>query len=150
MLATPVVGSLMQKVAIARFARTYASLIRAGVVTPKALGIAAEATANSVIAKAVLKARASAEAGHPLTAGLAGGKFIPREFVEMIRTGEKSGRTDEMLDSAAEYYEAEVNSATTILAIVITALVTVLIGLIVGGIAIAALMPMLQLPAMIH
>ena len=104
-LAAPVAGPLLQKASLARFARTYAALIRGGIATPMALETAAEAAGNRAMADRIGKARPAMEAGAPLSAALAGKRLIPAMFIEMIRTGEKTGRMDDLLDSLAEFYE---------------------------------------------
>ena len=149
-LAMPLAGSLLQKACLARFARTYSALIRGGIATPKALGIAAEATGNRAMADAFGAARAAVESGAPLASALGGRKYMPHTFIEMLRAGEKTGRTDEMLDSVAEYYESEVNTAVSTLPSIIMPLLIVVIGVVVGAIVVAALMPLFEAPGLVQ
>jgi type IV pilus assembly protein PilC len=149
-LALPVFGSLSQKLASARFARTLGSLIRSGVPVLSALDVSAGATGNTVIAAAIRKARASVEQGNPLSQGLTAQRAIPPMLVDMLRTGEKTGRIDEMLYSIARFYEEETNSMLTGLTALLQPILMLIVGAIVGALVIGALMPILQAPGIIQ
>jgi type IV pilus assembly protein PilC len=149
-LALPVFGTLAQKFAAARFARTYGSLIRSGVPALSALDVAAGAAGNAIVSEAILNARASVEQGNPLSLGFANQKVVPVALVDMLRTGEQTGRIDEMLLSIAEFYEGEVNTMVTGLTALLQPFLIVIIGIIVGGLVIGALMPLLQAPGLIQ
>jgi type IV pilus assembly protein PilC len=149
-LALPVFGRLSQKLASARFARTLGSLVRSGVPVLSALDVSAGATGNTVIAAAIRKARASVEQGDPLSQGLATQRVIPPMLVDMLRTGEKTGRIDEMLYSIARFYEEETNTMLTGLTALLQPILILIVGAIVGALVLGALMPILQAPGIIQ
>jgi type IV pilus assembly protein PilC len=149
-LALPVFGTLAQKFAAARFARTFGSLIRSGVPVLSALDISAGATGNTIVSDAILKARASVEQGNPLSQGFAGQSVVPAMLVDMLRTGEQTGRIDDMLLSIAQFYEGEVNTIVTGLTALLQPLLIVIVGIIVAVLAIGSLMPLFQAPGLIQ
>ena len=115
-----------------------------------ALDVSAGATGNTVIAAAIRKARASVEQGNPLSQGLTAQRAIPPMLVDMLRTGEKTGRIDEMLYSIARFYEEETNSMLTGLTALLQPILMLIVGAIVGALVIGALMPILQAPGIIQ
>ena len=100
-LNAPVIGVLVQKVAVARFAKTLAQLVQSGVPILGALDIVAKASGNRVIEAGIMDARRSVEHGETLSAGLTGKAGIPSLVVRMMAAGEKTGKVDEMLESVA-------------------------------------------------
>jgi type IV pilus assembly protein PilC len=149
-LVLPVFGVLAQKFAAARFARTFGSLIRSGVPVLSALDISAGAAGNAIVSEAILRARASVEQGNPLSLGFTGQRVVPAAMVDMLRTGEQTGRIDEMLLSMAQYYEEEVNTMVAGLTALLQPLLIVIVGIIVTVLAVGALMPLLQAPGLIQ
>lgn len=141
-LWVPVAGGIARKTAIARFSRVYGSLVQTGVPVLKALDLSAMATGNSVIESAVLRARAAVEHGEPLSSALARERSIPSTLVEMIRSGEKSGRVDIILDSAAVYYEQDVEAVLSMLPALIQPVLMVFAGIIVLFIALSVFLPL--------
>ena len=149
-LALPVFGVLAQKFAAARFARTFGSLIRSGVPVLSALDIAASAAGNAVMSATILKARASVEQGNPLSLGFEGQRVVPAQLVDMLRSGEQTGRIDEMLISIAQFYEEEVNAMVAGLTALLQPILIVIVGVIVAILAVGALMPLFQAPGLIQ
>lgn len=139
-LQIPVAGGIARKVAIARFARVYGSLVQGGVPVLQALDLSAGAIGNSVIGNAILRSRAAVEQGEPLSAALATERSIPAELVEMMRSGEKSGAVDQMLDSVATYYEQEVDAALSMLPALIQPILILFIGAVVLLVAMSVFM----------
>jgi type IV pilus assembly protein PilC len=145
-LRLPVFGELFQKVAIARFARTLATLLRSGVPVLTALEIVAKTIGNRVIEEAVLDARTSVKDGKFLSAPMGQNPLFPGMAVRMILVGESTGRLEEMLGKVADFYESEVDTAVAGLTTLIEPLVITVLGVIVGGIAVALLLPVFTLP----
>ena len=148
-LQAPVLGELVKKIAIARFARTLAQLIRSGVPILSALETVAGATGNRVIGAAILDARSAVERGEPLSAALSTKKFIPPMLIRMMAAGEQSGRVDEMMENVADFYDSEIETALSGLTSLIEPLLMVFLGVIVGGILIALFMPIFKLGSIV-
>ena len=144
-LQAPVFGTLVMKVAMARFARTLAQLIRSGVPILSALETVAGATGNKVVGKAIMEARTSVERGEPLSSALTGKACIPNMLLRMMAAGEQTGRVDDMMDSVADFYDSEVESALSGLTALIEPLLMVFLGVVVGGILVGLFMPIFRL-----
>ncbi|MBM3459418.1 MAG: type II secretion system F family protein [Armatimonadetes bacterium] len=125
-LALPVVGGVIRKLAVARFARSLAALYGSGVILGSALTLSAESCGNHVLEQAVLRIVPAVEKGAGLTQSLEATRFFPAMFTGMVHTGETSGNLDTMLDKASEFYEQEATHATTQLTVIMG--VAVLIG----------------------
>jgi len=148
-LHVPVFGELFQKVAMARFARTLATLLRSGVPILSALEIVAKTVNNRVIELAVLEARVNVKDGKMLSEPLAQSRYFPPLALRMINVGESTGRIEEMLSKVADFYESEVDTAVSGLTTLIEPIVMIMLGLMVGGIAIALLLPVFVIPTLI-
>lgn len=144
-LRAPVVGMIVQKVAVARFARTLSQLIRSGVPILDALDIVSGATGNSVVKAAVLRGRTSVERGDTLSSGLATEPCLPSMMVRMLAAGEKTGKVDEMMDSIADFYEDEVEAMLSGLTSLIEPLLMIFLGVVIGGIVICMFLPIFKL-----
>ena len=144
-LRVPVVGDIVQKMAISRFARTFGTLVSSGVPMMRALEIVGETSGNSVIAKAVETARQSVREGQKISAPLEGTGLFPAMVVHMIDVGEETGRLSEMLIKVSEFYEREVDSAVKGLTSLIEPMLIVFMGVIVGFIAISVMGPIFKL-----
>lgn len=148
-LQLPVFGELFQKVAVARFSRTLATLVRSGVSILTALEIVAKTIGNRVIEQAVLEARASVKGGKLLSDPLGKNEFFPSMAIRMIAVGEGTGRLEEMLGRIADFYESEVDTAVAGLTTLVEPLVISVLGVIVGAIAIALLLPVFTIPTIV-
>jgi type IV pilus assembly protein PilC len=148
LLHLPVFGSLNRKLAAARFARTYALLLRSGVPILSAIDISADASSNLATARLVAGGRTVVERGEPLSRYLLQQKVFPEMLTDMLLSGEKSGKVDEMLDNVASFFEEE--SATTLdgLTAILNPLLMIIIGLIIGAIVIAMFLPIMKLPSL--
>ena len=142
LLWIPVAGGIARKVAVARFARVYGSLVQSGVSVLHALELSAGATGNGPMEDAIMNARQAVESGETLSSALACEKRIPPELVEMLRSGEKSGRVDEMLDAVAVYYEQDVEAMLSMLPALIQPILIVFLGIVVLVIALSVFMPL--------
>jgi len=148
-LHAPVAGPLVEKVAMARFARTFSSMIRSGVPILKCMEIVSQATGNRFIGQSVLAAGSKIEGGLPLAKALMeSGKFPPM-LLHMIAAGEKTGNVDGMLEKVAEFYEAEVEAAMDSLSSMIEPLLMAFLGVTVGGIVICMFMPIFKLSSVV-
>jgi type IV pilus assembly protein PilC len=144
-LQAPAIGELVKKISVARFARTFAQLIRSGVPILGALETVAGATGNKVIGQAILEARAAVERGDPLSSALAGKSCIPGIVVRMLAAGEQTGRVDEMMDSVADFYDSEIETTLAGLTSLIEPLLMVFLGVVVGGIVLCLFLPIFKL-----
>ena len=139
------IGDTLQKVALARFARTLGTLIAAGVPILQALEVTATSSGNWVIEKAVLKSREAIREGLPIYQPLEDEPIFPPMVTRMIAVGEETGDIDGMLTKIADFYESEVDASVKALTSIIEPLMIVVIGGIVGGIIIAMYLPMFRI-----
>jgi len=139
------IGDIIQKVALARFARTLGTLSAAGVPVLQSLEITATSSGNWVIEQALLKSRDSIREGIPIYRPLENEWVFPPMVTRMIAVGEETGDIDGMLTKIAEFYESEVDAAVKALTSIIEPLMIVVVGGIVGGIIIAMYLPMFKI-----
>ena len=149
-LRFPIIGKLIQKVVIARFARTLATLVKSGVPILSSLEIVAKTSGNKVVERAVIAARSSIKEGENIADPLAHSKVFPAMVTRMISVGEKTGELEKMLAKIADFYENEVDAAVTALTSLIEPLVIAVLGVVIGGIVVALFMPIFKLPTMIR
>ena len=144
-LKVPVFGELFRKVAIARFARNFATMTRSGVPILQSLAIVGDTSGNWVIEEALRKIQDSVRSGKSVSGPMAAEAVFPPMVVQMVAVGEDSGSMEQMLGKVADFYEDEVQSMTEQLTALIEPLMIAFIGLIVGGIIVALYMPMFSL-----
>ena len=144
-LRFPILGELATKVAISRFASTFAQLLHSGVMIMESLEIVGLATGNRVIGDSLMDARKTIEAGQPLSKALEPNKFYPRMLVHMLIAGEQTGQVEEMMDKVAEFYEDEVQTMINGLTSMIEPLLMVFIGAIIGTIVVAMFLPIFKM-----
>jgi len=143
-LKIPIFGDLFQKVAISRFTRTLALLLRAGVPVLQALDIVSESTGNEVISRASQDLKESVRSGETMAGPLARHAVFPPMVVQMIAVGEDTGALDAMLDKISDFYDQEVESTTEALTSLIEPIMIAVLGGIVGAMVIALYMPMFK------
>jgi type IV pilus assembly protein PilC len=143
-LRAPVMGNIVRKGAVARFCRTFGTLVSAGVPILSALDIVGDTAGNEVVAREVAKVRAAIKEGETIAKPMAESKVFPSMVVQMIGVGEETGALDSMLNKVADFYEEEVRVAVDSLTSVLESLVMGIMGIVVGGIVIALYMPMFQ------
>jgi type IV pilus assembly protein PilC len=141
-LRIPVIGELIQKMAISRFSRTLGTLVNSGVPVLRALEIVAEAAGNVVIAKAVDEARASVREGQRISQPLAASGMFPQMVTQMMDIGEETGRMSEMLVKVATFYDQEVDVAVKALTSLIEPMLIIFLGGVVGFIVGSIMVPM--------
>jgi type IV pilus assembly protein PilC len=139
------IGDVIQKVALARFARTLGTLSAAGVPILQAIEITAASSGNWVIENALLKTREAIREGIPIYQPLESEPVFPPMVTRMIAVGEETGDLDGMLTKIAEFYESEVDATVKALTSIIEPLMIVVVGGIVGGIIVAMYLPMFKI-----
>jgi type IV pilus assembly protein PilC len=149
-LRVPLIGELVLKLAVARFARTFGTLVASGVPLMRTLEIVGETSGNAVLATAIEGTRASIREGQPLSAPFAATGLFPPMVIHMMDIGEESGRLSEMMVRIADFYEQEVDAAIKGLTSMIEPLLIVFLGGVVGFIAISIMMPMFKLVSAIQ
>jgi type IV pilus assembly protein PilC len=149
LLKVPIVGGIMHKAAIARFARTLAITFRAGVPLVEALDSVAGATGNIIYSEATKQIQADVAAGHALNLSMQQVNLFPHMVIQMTSIGEEAGALDAMMVKVAEYYEGEVNDAVDTLSSTLEPLIMVFLGLIVGTMVVAMYLPIFKLAATI-
>jgi type IV pilus assembly protein PilC len=149
MLKLPVLGPILVKAAIARYARTLATMFSAGVPLVEAMESVAGATGNIVYEQAVMRMRDEVATGQRLQRAMENTGLFPNMVVQMIAVGEESGSLDEMAAKVADFYELEVDSAVDGLSSLLEPLIMAILGVLVGGLVIAMYLPIFKLGAVI-
>ena len=144
-LRTPIFGPLASKVALARFSRTFATLIRSGVPIMATLDIVAETAGNKVVSNAVLASRESVRNGNMLSEPLSKSKVFPPMVVRMIAIGERSGALEALLEKIAEFYDSQVKAMIKSLTSLIEPLLICFMGGIVGVVILSVFLPILNI-----
>jgi type IV pilus assembly protein PilC len=148
-LRVPIIGPIMRKAAIARYARTLSTMFSAGVPLVEALDSVAGATGNIVYEKGVLAMRDEVATGQRLQRAMENTGLFPNMVNQMIAVGEESGSLDEMSAKVATFYEAEVDNAVDAMSSLLEPLIMVILGVLVGGLVIAMYLPIFKLAAVI-
>ncbi|MDP2244444.1 type II secretion system F family protein [Pseudomonas sp.] len=149
LLKAPIVGDIMYKAVVARYARTLATTFAAGVPLVEALDSVAGATGNVVFRNAVHKIRNDVSSGTQLNFSMRSTGIFPSMAIQMTAIGEESGSLDEMLDKVAGYYEDEVDNAVDNLTVLMEPLIMSVLGVLVGGLIIAMYLPIFQLGSVV-
>jgi type IV pilus assembly protein PilC len=148
-LRAPVFGPLVRKLSLAKFTRTFGTLVAAGVPILTALDIVADTSGNEVIAQAVKKARTAIKEGEAIAKPLAESPVFPSMLVQMIAVGEETGALDAMLNKIADFYDEEVGAAVEGLTSLIEPLMMASLGGVVGSMVIALYMPMFTIISLV-
>ena len=144
-LRLPVFGNLTRKVALARFSRTFATLIRSGVPILGTLDIVSATAGNRVVSDAVSASRESVRNGNMLSEPLSRTKVFPPMVVKMIAIGERSGALEQLLEKIAEFYDAQVKATIKSLTSLIEPILICFMGAIVGTVILAVFLPILNI-----
>ncbi|MEX1995260.1 MAG: type II secretion system F family protein [Candidatus Saccharimonadales bacterium] len=145
LLKTPILGKIIVKVAVARFARTFASLMGAGVSVLEALEVTGKAVGNKVIQKEMIAIAEAVKNGQPLGKQLLQANYFPPIVGQMMTVGEETGKIDEILIKVADFYEEEVDAVIDGLASIIEPIMIVFLGGLVGLIAASVMGPIASL-----
>lgn len=149
LLKAPVIGPIMEKAAIARYARTLSTMFAAGVPLVEALTSVAGATGNIVYEEATLKIRDEVATGQRLQRSMEATELFPNMVIQMIAVGEESGSLDSMAAKVADFYEADVDAAVDAMSSLLEPLIMAILGVLVGGLVIAMYLPIFKLGAAI-
>ena len=141
----PVFGPLFQKIAVSRFARTFAQLIRSGVPIIETLQIVAASSGNYLVEIATLDAQQSIEKGESIAPALAKHTIFPPMIIRMISAGEATGKVDQMLEKISDFYDSEIDATLSGFTALIEPLMIAVLGVVIGGIVVAMFMPIFKL-----
>ncbi|TMO48291.1 type II secretion system F family protein [Pseudoalteromonas ruthenica] len=148
-LKTPIVGMILNKAAVARYARTLSTTFAAGVPLVDALDSAAGASGNAVYRDAILDIKAEVSSGNPMNWAMRNSNIFPDMVIQMVAIGEESGSLDDMLAKVATIYEQEVDDAVDGLSSLLEPLIMAVLGVLIGGLIVAMYLPIFQLGSVI-
>lgn len=148
-LKVPVVGNILHKAAIARFARTLSTTFAAGVPLVEALESVAGATGNIIYSTAVLRIRDEVSTGSQVQAAMRNSGIFPNMVVQMVAIGEESGSLDAMLSKVATIFEEEVDAAVDGLSSLLEPLIMAVLGVLVGGLVVAMYLPIFKMGSVV-
>lgn len=141
MLKVPIFGDIMRKVAVARFTRTFGTLIRSGVPIISALEVVKESAGNAVLEKVITDVQKETEEGGEISTQLGKSSIFPPMVTQMVAIGEESGELETMLEKIADFYDSEVDNAVESLTALMEPIFIVVLGGIVGSIVVAMYLP---------
>jgi type IV pilus assembly protein PilC len=144
-LRAPIFGSLIRKVAVAKFTRTLGTLVSSGVPILEGLDVVAKTAGNAIVEQAILKTRESISEGRTIAEPLKETNVFPPMVVQMIAVGEATGALDQMLGKIADFYDTEVDEAVSALTAAIEPLLMVFLGGAIGGLVVAMYLPVFQM-----
>ena len=145
MLKIPVIGILLKKVAIARFARTLSTMVESGVPILAGLEIVSKTSGNKIIEESLMRTKDEVSSGSPLSSSLNKTNLFPPLVIQMITVGEKTGNLDAMLAKVADYYDEEVDNAVNNLTQMLEPALIVFLGIVVGTLVVAMYLPIFNL-----
>ena len=144
-LKVPIFGDLYNKIIITRFARTFASLSRSGVPILNAMTIVSKATGSLQAERVLNQARGSLRRGRTLADPMEASGMFPPIVISLVNIGEETGALDTMLDKVADFYGAEVDDTIGRLQTIMDPILIVILGVIIGTLAVALLLPMFEI-----
>jgi type IV pilus assembly protein PilC len=145
LLKIPVLGTVLRKIAVARFCRTLGTLVSSGVPILEALEITARTSGNAIVEDAIMATRKSVEEGKTIAEPLKASDVFPPMVVQMVAVGEQTGALETMLNKIADFYEDEVDEATANLLALLEPVMICFLGVVIGGIVISMYLPMFDL-----
>ena len=148
-LKTPIIGPILQKASIARYARTLSTMFAAGVPLVEALESVAGATGNIVYEQAVLRMKDEVATGQRLQQSMENTDLFPNMVIQMIAVGEESGSLDEMSAKVADFYEEDVDNAVDNLSSLLEPMIMAILGILVGGLVVAMYLPIFKMGSVI-
>jgi type IV pilus assembly protein PilC len=146
----PMFGSIAHKICLARFTRTFASLIRSGIPILEVLQIVSSTVGNVVLEKAIKTSAGDIEKGESITSALAKHPIFPSMIIRMITAGEQTGQIDKMMEKVADFLDEEIETTLSGLTSLIEPLLIVFLGVTVGGIAICMFLPIFKMSEIIN
>ncbi len=144
-ISAPILGPISKKIAISRFARTLCSLLGSGVPILDALRITGSVMGNKVLEEIVGQMAVSVQQGKGLSSSVKGSTIFPTMVQKMMEVGENSGNLDKMLEKVADFYDQETSEALEGLTSALTPILTVFMGIVIGGIALSVFMPLFSI-----
>ena len=147
LLKLPVIGEILKKATIARFARTLATMFAAGVPLVEAMQSVAGAAGSIVYSDAILRMRDEISTGTQLNQAMRQTELFPNMVVQMVAIGEEAGSLDSMLSKVADFYEEEVDNMVDTLSSLLEPFIMVILGVLIGGMVIAMYLPIFKLGA---
>lgn len=144
-LKIPVIKGIIVKIAIARFSRTFSSLMSSGISVLEALEVTGGAMGNKVIEKELKEAAVDVRNGKQLSEALSKSPHFPTIVIQMLAVGEETGQTDEILVKVADFYEEEVTTFIAGISSLIEPLMIIVLGVMVGVIAVSVMLPIMTL-----
>lgn len=148
-LKMPVIGDLLVKASIARFARTLSTMFAAGVPLVEAMESVAGAAGNIVFSNGIFRMRDEIATGTQLQASMRDTQLFPNMVVQMVAIGEESGSLDHMLAKVADFYEEEVDNAVDAMSSLLEPLIMAVLGVLIGGMVVAMYLPIFKLGSVI-
>lgn len=149
LLRLPVFGSLLRKVAVAKFTRTLGTMISSGVPILEALNITAKTSGNKTVETAIYSVRKAISEGQTMAGPLAESGVFPSMVCQMVAVGESTGALDSMLGKIADYYDDEVDSAVDNLTAMIEPFMMVFLGITIGGLVVSMYLPIFKMAGMV-
>jgi len=149
LLRLPIFGSLIRKVAIAKFTRTLSTMLSSGVPILEGLDIVARTSGNKTIETAIIKTKMSIGEGKTISEPLGASGVFPPMVVQMISVGESTGALDSMLSKIADFYDDEVDVAVAALTSMLEPLLMVFLGGAIGALVIAMYLPIFQMASIL-
>ncbi|MCL5965736.1 MAG: type II secretion system F family protein [Deltaproteobacteria bacterium] len=149
LLRLPVVGSLLQRIAVARFSRTLGTMVSSGVPILESMDIVAKSAGNKIIEEAIVKARLSISEGKTIADPLAESKVFPPMVTQMVGVGEATGALDTMLNKIADFYDEEVDAAVGALTSLLEPMLMIFLGVVIGGLVVAMYLPIFKLAGVV-
>ena len=149
LLKLPIFGSLIRKVAVAKFTRTLGTMLSSGVPILEGLDIVARTAGNKIIEKAILKTKISIGEGKTIAEPLGASGVFPPMVVQMISVGESTGALDSMLSKIADFFDDEVDAAVAALTSLLEPLLMVFLGSAIGAIVVAMYLPIFQMASIL-
>ena len=144
------IGDVVLKVAMARFSRTLATLVSAGVDIVKALEITGSTAGNTVLEEALVNVRQRLNEGARIAQTMTENSVFPPMVSQMVKIGEETGELEQMLNKIADFYEDEVDTAVAALTSIIEPIMMIGVGAMVGVIVISMYMPMFKMLKLVH
>src|SRR6185295_16055718 len=146
----PIFGVIAHKICLARFSRTLASLIRAGVPILEVLQITSQTVGNVIMEKAIKTAAADIERGESISGALGKHPIFPSMVIRMITAGEQTGKIDNMLERIADFLDEEIETTLAGLTALIEPILIVFLGVVIGGMVICMFLPIFKMPEIVN
>ena len=148
-LRAPIIGPILKKAAIARYARTLSTMFSAGVPLVEALDSVAGATGNIVYEDGIMRMKDEVATGQRLQQAMENTDLFPNMVIQMIAVGEESGSLDEMSSKVADFYEDDVDNAVDNLSALLEPMIMAILGVLVGGLVIAMYLPIFKMGSVV-